>query len=81
MYQIPGYQLISNGHHTTTKGGTNQLSDIWEKQFIDIYDPIDNTKPHITLGNVYRPPGNSLIELDTFLEEFHDTSWISTCEF
>jgi len=88
MYQIPGYQLISNGHHATTKGGlaiylhddwayrvmsTNQLSDVWEKQFIDIYDPNDNTKPHITLGNVYRPPRNSRTELDTFLEEFHDT--------
>ena len=86
MYQIPGYQLISSGHHASTKGGiaiylhdnwsyklinTNQESDLWEMQLIEIFNPNDITCSHIMLGNVYRPPRNIRLELDTFLEEFN----------
>ena len=88
MYHIPNYQLISTGHHASTKGGlaiylhdnwaykiidTNENSELWERQIIEIFDPNDTTKSHIILGNVYRPPRNSRLELDTFLEEFNDT--------
>ena len=69
LYQIPGYQLISQETKCSSHGGLaiylsdeytfkslplNIISDIWEGMFLEITG--DNLKRKITLGNVYRPP-------------------------
>ena len=69
LYQIPGYELISQGTKCSNHGGLaiylstmysfkslnlDIASDLWEGLFIEITG--DNLKRKITLGNVYRPP-------------------------
>ena len=69
LYQIPGYQLISQETKCSNHGGLaiylsdeytfkslplNIISDIWEGMFLEITG--DNLKRKITLGNIYRPP-------------------------
>jgi len=86
LYHISGYQLISVGHHASSKGGIaiylhddwnykiiddNKNSDLWEYQCIEICNINDPLKSKIVLGNVYRPPKSNRVELDTFLEELY----------
>ena len=86
LYQIPGYQLISIGHHASIKGGlviylhdswnfkivhSNKNSQIWESLIIEISNPCNGSAPTIILGNIYRPPKSGRNELDTFNTEFN----------
>ena len=86
LYQIPGYKLISIGHHASIKGGlviylhdswnfkivhSNKNSQIWESLIIEISNPCNGSAPTIILGNIYRPPKSGRNELDTLNTEFN----------
>ena len=83
LYQIQGYNLISQGKICSEHGGLaiyvstklnfnvinmNINSQIWEGQFIEI----SNMEPNklIIIGNVYRPPNNTNDIYQTFTNEF-----------
>ena len=85
LYQIPGYQLISQGKKCTGHGGLAvylstdytykilsmyDTSDIWEGLFMEITG--DNLKRKITLANIYRPPkfNNRNDTIQAFTAEF-----------
>ena len=51
----------------------NTVSNLWERQIIEVYDPTNTFKSNIIIGNIYRPPYNSRYQTDTFLEEFNST--------
>lgn len=85
-YNIPGYNLISVGHHASARGGlaiyirdhwnytikcSNRDSVLWEYVFVEIYDPNTKNNNSIILGDVYRPPRTNSADLDTFMEEFN----------
>ena len=83
LYQIQGYNLISQGKICSEHGGLaiyvstklnfdvinmNINSQIWEGQFIEISNM--ETNKLIIIGNVYRPPNNTNDIYQTFTTEF-----------
>ena len=90
-YELQDYSLISQGKHCSTKGGLliylhdtfqhmpkSQLKyDTWEGQFIRIKKCDCLSKP-IILGNIYRPPNESIEHYTKFIAEF--SSYLSTLE-
>ena len=85
IFNIPNYNLISQGRKCGRKGGliiylhndyksSNKnlytASQHWEGLFIDVINPLIPEK--IILGNIYRPPrdNNSNASVDRFLEPF-----------
>ena len=85
---IPGYHLISTGRYASNHGGlviylnTNwdnkvisddTVSTLWERQIVEIIDPNNKLRNKIIVGNIYRPPNNSLDNLNTFMAEFNNT--------
>ena len=83
LYQIQGYNLISQGKICSEHGGLaiyvstklyfyvinmNINSQIWEGQFIEISNM--ETYKLIIIGNVYRPPNNTNDIYQTFTNEF-----------
>ncbi len=88
LYNIPGYHIISVGHHASQRGGLviylhenwnykiideNSNSTIWEKLIIEINDPNDSARASIILGNIYRPPKANRAQFDVFMDEFSST--------
>ena len=88
LYMIPGYHLISTGRYASNHGGlviylnTNwdykvisddTVSKLWERQIVEIIDPNNKLRNKIIVGNIYRPPNNSLDNLNTFMAEFNST--------
>ena len=88
LYMIPGYHLISTGRYASNHGGlviylnTNwdykvisddTVSKLWERQIVEIIDPNNKLRKKIIVGNIYRPPYNSLDNLNTFMAEFNST--------
>ena len=83
MFQLPGYTFISQPCQITSHGGLaiylrnelqfeilqtgNNNSEIWENQFIKVRI---NRSHNVTLGNVYRPPRDSVQNYVTFKEQF-----------
>ena len=49
------------------------MSNLWERQIIEVYDPTNTFKRSIIIGYIYRPSYNSRYQTDTFLEEFNST--------
>ena len=88
QYMIPGYHLISTGRYASNHGGlviylnTNwdnkvisddTVSKLWERQIVEIINPNNKLRNKIIVGNIYRPPNNSLDNLNTFMAEFNNT--------
>ena len=84
---IPGYHMISIGHYASTHGGlviylyekwsyrSNNCEtecQIWENQIIEICDPTYSNSEGIIIGNIYRPPYNSVDNYATFTRQFTD---------
>ena len=85
MFQLDGYQLISQCCSSTSHGGlaiyisdkirynilaiTASESNSWEGMFLKL--SLSNNKC-ITVGNVYRPPRYRIEDYDTFLSEFEN---------
>ena len=83
LFQLPEYTLISKPCQITSHGGLaiylrnefqyeilqpdNINSDIWESQFIKVKI---NRNQSVTLGNVYRPPRDTVQNYISFREEF-----------
>ena len=51
----------------------SHVSNLWERQIIEVYDPTNTFKRSIIIGYIYRPSYNSRYQTDTFLEEFNST--------
>ena len=84
LFQLDGYNLISQGKLCSTRGGLiiylkdtikyklidiEANSNIWEGQFIEIeQENVGNKK--IILGNVYRPPRDTNENYNQFINEF-----------
>ena len=84
LFQLYGYNLISQGKRCSTRGGLiiylkytikyklidiEANSNIWEGQFIEIeQENVGNKK--IILGNVYRPPRDTNENYNQFINEF-----------
>ena len=49
------------------------VSKLWERQIVEIIDPNNKLRKKIIVGNIYRPPYNSLDNLNTFMAEFNST--------
>ena len=48
-------------------------SKLWEKQIIEISDPIKNQRQKNLIGNIFRRPYNLRDSLNTFMVEFNST--------
>ena len=87
-YIIPGYDMISTGHYASNHGGLviylnkkweyklitdDTDSKLWERQIIEIFNPIKTQRQKIVIGNIYRPPNNLRDSLNTFMGEFNAT--------
>ena len=87
IFNIPNYELISQGYKCGRKGGLiiylHELykgtckniykeSKDWEGMFIDVTSPLLKNK--IILGNVYRPPRDNYSNksIDNFLKPFEE---------
>ena len=83
MLNINGYTLIFQGKICSTHGGlaiylstkfsfktltVYENSEIWEGQFIEITG--NETNKSIILGNIYRPPSNTSIICQSFIDNF-----------
>ena len=87
LYQIPGYQLFSQGKKCCAHGGlftyvrdiykclpllnVNKNSTVYEALFMNITN--EDMSYKVTIGNIYRPPknNNDYRNVSTFLEEIH----------
>mgnify|MGYP000297251403 CR=1 FL=1 len=85
IYQINGYNLISQGYICSSHGGlaiylrnsfnyktlpVYKESEIWEGQFIEISSNLVQKK--IVLGNIYRPPRDVIENYNSFTNELTD---------
>ena len=83
IYELDGYNLISQGHICSSHGGLAiylrdsfdyktlpiyKNSEIWEGHFIEISSNLAQTK--IVLGNIYRPPRDVNDNYRNFINEF-----------
>ena len=81
-YIIPGYHMISTGCYASNHGGLviylsdiwnyevntcNTDSQIWARQIIEISNPRMSTRNKIIIGNIYRPPYNLQVNINTFM--------------
>jgi len=85
--QIPGYTLISKGKSCSAHGGVaiyldEKVSyrdlniygnpDTWDGLFLEITLGDENTESKkIILGNIYRPPRQAVVGIDTFSNEIN----------
>ena len=49
------------------------VSKLWERQIVEIIDLSTKLRNKIVIGNIYRPPNNSLHNLNIFVAEFNST--------
>ena len=85
LLHLDGYQLISKGKSCSAHGGVaiylhesftyrvispDIISDIWDGQFIEIYIEEGQKSKSVILGNIYRPPRQSLENINTFINEY-----------
>jgi len=82
-YQVDEYNLVTKNRYASEHGGLafyihkhfdysiKQHIDhpnLWEEMYIEIIDPSNNAQTMFTVGNFYRPPHNTIDELDLFIE-------------
>ena len=80
--------MISTGHYASNHGGPviylnkkweyklitdDTDSKLWERQIIEIFNPIKTQRQKIVIGNIYIPPYNLRDSLNTFMGEFNAT--------
>ena len=88
LYMIPGYHLIYISHYASSHGGfilylskkwdysiktCDTTSKIWERQIVKIINPSASQRRKIIVGNIYRPPNNSRVNFNIFINGFKDT--------
>ena len=86
LLQLNGYNLIHRGRSSSAHGGvaiylqenfqyeivnTQSDSNIWDGLFIKISTDSGNLNRKIILGNIYRPPRNTVDNVQTFINELN----------
>ena len=87
LIKLENYELIPQGASVGRTGGLaiylhesfrfkkraplSCQEEDWEMQFIDIFG--ENLKKTITLGNIYRPPRNTVAQIDGFINAMEST--------
>ena len=87
LIQLAGYNLIYRESICSTHGGVaiylrenfefSEMpsyghADIWDGQFLEIHDKNDKNLRKLVIGNIYRPPRNSIDNYTTFTNELNE---------
>ena len=70
-YNLYTWKLDTNWDYKVISDDT--VSKLWERQIDEIIDPNNKLRNKIIVGNIYRPPNNSLDNLYTFMVEFNSS--------